>query len=76
VKRLVVDGDVLANGLQLPGIGRVDAAANPDPSWRHLEVEAGAVHSSKCAMREDRRNVRFQRRFVFAEARVAPRPKE
>ena len=41
-----VGGDVLADGLQLGGVGRVEAAADPDPLRRDLEVQAGRPGAS------------------------------
>jgi len=71
VELAMIDGDVRSNRTQIRRRGHVHATADPDPSWRDLEVESGAFVAREAFGGEVRRNVRFQRLLVRAEARVA-----
>ena len=63
--------DVGANHVKLR-IGRhVQAAADPDPCGRDLEIQAAAFPFGHSAHRKVRRRMRLERRLIRAEARVA-----
>jgi hypothetical protein len=71
IELAMIGRDVLAQQLQLRRIGRVDAAAHPDPRCRHLEVQPRTVHAAERLVGKSRRDVGFERLPVLAEAGVA-----
>lgn len=60
-----------AIGQQLVAFRRIDAAEDQQLLFREVEVEDGAFALHGSVAREDGRDVRFVRRLVFGEARVA-----
>ena len=67
---LAVRRHVLADRLELRGVGRVQSPAGPHPLRRDLEIEAGAAMSLHAAPREHGRNLGLQRRLICGKPRV------